>query len=245
MKVIVTRPSPDAEIFAREAASIGAEPVLSPVMAIRVRETTIDLAGAAALAFTSANGVRAFAALSPARDLKAFAVGAATAEAARGEGFREVEAAEGDVESLSRIISKAKLASHILHLAGSERTGDLVRQLSAKGIAARREVIYDALEIEDLASKAAAILADEGENPFVVFFSPRSARLFLRQAARAGLTKALRGATALCLSAEIAAAVAEAPWSAVLVAQERTSAAMLRLIADAFAERKGRTGAPR
>lgn len=245
MKVIITRPSPDAETFGREVARAGAAPVLSPVMAIRARKLAIDLEGVSALAFTSANGVRAFAARSPARGLKAFAVGAATADAARQSGFAQVEAAQGDVESLAALISAAKPASVVLHLAGSERAGDLVGFLAARGVRARREVIYDADEIEDLAPKAAAILADDKEYPAVVFFSPRSGRLFLRQAARAGLTERLCNAAALCFSAEIAAAIEGVRWSTVRIAPERTAEAMLRLIEVALAERKGRTVAPR
>ena len=92
---------------------------------------------------------------------------------------------------------------------------------------------------------AAAILADGRENPLVVFFSPRSARLFLGQAARAGLTESLRNAVALCLSADIAAAAQGARWLAVRVAPELTAQAMLDFVESALAERKGRIAAPR
>lgn len=245
MKLIVTRPSPDAETFARAAARLGAEPILSAVMAIRAREIPIDLASVSALAFTSANGARAFAALSPARGLKVYAVGAATAAAARAAGFDDVEAAQGDVESLAALVAAAKPAARVLHLAGSRRAGELTRLLAAKGVAARREVLYDAEEIADMTPDAAAILADGRENPLVVFFSPRSARLFLGQAARAGLTESLRNAVALCLSADIAAAAQGARWLAVRVAPELTAQAMLDLVESALAERKGRIAAPR
>ncbi len=245
MKVIVTRPSPDAELFARDVARIGAAPVLSPVMAIRARDMMIDLEDVTALAFTSANGVRIFAALSPSRDLQVFAVGATTAMEARKFGFSDVAAAQGDVESLAMLISETKQPGAILHLAGSERAGDLVRLLAAKGSGARRDVIYDAVEIEDLSTKAAAIFADPTEMPAIVFFSPRSARLFLGQVQRAGLSERLRDAAALCLSGEVAAAICEARWSAVRVARARTAEAMLRLVEDTLAERKGRIAAPR
>lgn len=245
MKVIVTRPSPDAERFAAELRRIGADPALSPAMAILRREGAIDLEGAFALAFTSANGVRAFAALSGVRDLPVFAVGPATAEAARDAGFASVSTAEGDVESLAALISQSKPAGMVLHLAGGERAGDLVEALVRKGVKARRAVIYDAVEIEDLAPGAKAILADAGEKPAVVFFSPRSARLFLAQAARAALSDRLKGCLALCLSDDIAAAIRAEDWSAIRVASGRSGDAMLRLVAEAISERNGRTDAPR
>ncbi len=245
MKVIVTRPFPDVERFAAELARVGADPVMSPAMAILRRDSAVDLEGVGALALTSANGVRAFAAVSDVRTLPVFAVGPATAEAAREAGFAGVSAAAGDVESLAELISQSKPASIVLHLAGSERAGDLVEALVRKGVKARRAVIYDAVEIEDLAPGAKAILADPDEKPAVVFFSPRSARLFLAQAKRAALLDRLKDCLALCLSDEIAAAIRAEKWSAIRVATGRDGEAMLRLVTEVISERKGRTDAPR
>jgi len=245
MKVIVTRPSPEAETFACEVGRIGAEAVLSPVMAIRARSVAVDLNSIEALAFTSSNGVRAFVGLSADRRLPVFAVGAATADAALTAGFSMVSAARGEVGSLATLIFEAKPSGVILHLAGSARAGDLVQLLSAKGIRARRQVIYDAVEIEEIGSQAAAILADGMQEPAIVFFSPRSARIFVRQAERAGLLGSLRRSIALCFSEEIAEALSDVDWSAVRFASERTSAAMLSLVEEELAGRKGRTIAPR
>lgn len=245
MKVIITRPSPDAEAFAREIAAIGGEPVISPVLAIRARQGAIDLGNAGALAFTSSNGVRAFAAGSTERSLQVFAVGASTAAAARAAGFTKVEAADGDVESLAALITQAKPARPVIHFAGSERAGDLISALRAGGVAARLMVIYDAVEIENLNEAGREALTAKDEFPIVVFFSPRSARLFNRQAARAGLSGSLAGATALCLSDEIAAAASELSWREVAVAAERTADAMLQLVGATIAGRKGRISDPR
>jgi uroporphyrinogen-III synthase len=241
MKVIITRPSPDAESLAAEVGRLGAEPILSPVMAIRRRDAPLDLAGVGALAFTSLNGVRAFASLSADRDLDVFAVGPATASGAAGLGFDRVLAADGDVESLAALIAKAKPAGPVLHLAGSDRAGDLIRLLADYGVPARREVIYDAVEIETLSRSAHGVLAGESENPAVVFFSPRSAGLFLKQASRAGLEARLADATALCLSRDVAKLAGDARWKRLLVADARNTEAMLRLIKAMLAERKGRT----
>ena len=245
MKVIVTRPSPDAEAFAAAAARLGADPLISPVMAIRNREASLDLSGISALAFTSSNGVRAFAALSSERSFKVFAVGEATAAAATLAGFSEVDIATGDVESLSALILKSKPTRSVLHLAGSERAGDLVRHLSLKGVSARRAVIYEAVKIDHMTPEAARALSEIGNSSAVVLFSPRSARLFLDQARRDGVLDQLRSATAFCLSGEVAEEASESRWQTTLVAEERNAAAMLRLVERLIAGRKGRTGAPR
>ncbi|HOP18912.1 MAG TPA: hypothetical protein PK585_02440, partial [Amphiplicatus sp.] len=69
MRIIVTRPAPDAEAFAALARAAGFEPVFSAVMTIDFGKAAPSLNGVGALAFTSANGVRAFCGLSGGRSL--------------------------------------------------------------------------------------------------------------------------------------------------------------------------------
>ncbi len=245
MKIIITRPSPDAEVFAGEISRLGAEPVMSPVMAIRMRRAPVDLGGVGALAFTSANGVRAFCANSSTRNHPVFAVGEATAAAATAAGFADVSAAKSDVESLATLIAMAKPSSVVLHLAGSARAGDLAALLAAKGVAARRAVLYDAEKIARLSPEAEAALLKNPRDVAVALFSPRSARLFVEQVASAGLTGQLREALALCLSADVAAAACETGWNAVEIAPSRKMEAMAQLVAAALSGRKGRIGSSR
>ena len=131
-RVIVTRPEEDAARFSTALAGAGFAPALSPVLAIKFRDAAepLDaaLAGAGGLAFTSANGVRAFARLTSRRDLPAFAVGRVSAAEATEAGFSDVAAASGDVESLAAVIADAagRLNGPVAHIAGSERRGDLI-----------------------------------------------------------------------------------------------------------------------
>ena len=71
------------------------------------REPKVD-APFAALAFTSVNGVAAFAALTPRRDRPVFAVGDATAQAAHDAGFADVLSASGDLRDLARHLQTAR-----------------------------------------------------------------------------------------------------------------------------------------
>jgi uroporphyrinogen-III synthase len=59
------------------------------------------VSGVGALAFTSVNGVEAFAARSAWRETRVFAVGAATAAAARAAGFADIVSSEGGVTALA------------------------------------------------------------------------------------------------------------------------------------------------
>lgn len=233
-RVIVTRPSPDAEAFAAELARAGFAPILSPAMAIRTREGPVDLAGVGALAFTSANGVRAFAENSPVRGLPVFAVGEATAAEAKAQGFDVAAVGQGDVESLARIVSDAKRRGRIdgavLHVAGGDRAGDLVALLESEGVPARRAVLYVAEPVTDLSGAARAALAETPPAEWVAFFSPRTARLFIAQTGRAGLGDRLENVGALCLSEAVADAARAAPFARVAVAAARSGAAMIEAL---------------
>src|SRR5207302_7953240 len=101
MRALVTRPIEDAAPLAAALKARGIEAVVVPMMSIWPIGTPPRLDGIAALLFTSANGVRAFAGLSERRDLPCFAVGPATAAALTEAGFTPVAIAGGHVEALA------------------------------------------------------------------------------------------------------------------------------------------------
>ena len=133
-----------------------------------------------AILFTSANGVRAFAGLSPRRDIGVLAVGDATAAAARAAGFTAVESAGGDVGDLVRL-TKQRLkpeAGPLFHAAGSAVAGDLARLLGEGGFTLRRRMLYESNAATDFTPAArSALLA--GQVDQVVLFSPRTAATFV------------------------------------------------------------------
>jgi uroporphyrinogen-III synthase len=230
MDVINTRPSLDADSFSWAIRAAGAKVILSPVLDIRFRDGAATVEPGESLAFTSANGVRAFARVNADRDLRVFAVGAATAEEARRAGFCDVSAADGDVASLAGLIAKAKGPSKILHLAGSDRAGDLVAALAESGVSARRLVLYEATPIPCLSDAARNALADKPQNCAVGLFSPRSAALFLMQCANSSVEKQLSRAKLFAFSDAVAAAATPGRWGGVKIATERTLDAMAALI---------------
>ncbi|MGI8842005.1 MAG: uroporphyrinogen-III synthase, partial [Caulobacteraceae bacterium] len=119
MKTVwITRAPPGAEATAERVRALGFAPVVAPLLAVRaVGEGPIDLVGVGALAFTSANAVAAFAARSPEGVVPVFAVGEATAAAARAAGFSAVVSADGDVAALAATIAAraGALTGAVLH----------------------------------------------------------------------------------------------------------------------------------
>jgi uroporphyrinogen-III synthase len=231
MRVLVTRPEDDARALVAALTARGHGALVEPMLTIAPAEgveAPLDLDGVQALVFTSANGVRAFARLSAVRALPAFTVGAASAAAARSAGFARVESAEGDVDDLARlIIARLEPKAGALYQAAARRlAGDLKGALERAGFTLRRQVLYEAKPVTALSPGLRADLA-AGRLDAASFFSPRTAKTFVRLVARAGLGGACAGLRALALSAAVAAELRALPWREVLVAERPDQGALL------------------
>lgn len=232
MRILLTRPREDSERLAETLSARGHDVLIEPLFSIHPDlDAALDLDGVQALLLTSANGARAFALRSARRDLKVLAVGDATAAAARGFGFADVESASGDVADLTRLV-RARLRPEdgtLLHAAGSVVAGDLAGDLEAGGFAVRRTVLYRAEPVDRL-SDATCDALRAGEIDLAVFFSPRTAATFVSLARAAGVDTACAGVVLLGLSPAVTAAAGELPWRARLTASEPTEAALLEAI---------------
>lgn len=115
-------------------------------MAIRpIPQAAPDLTGVAALVFTSANGVAAFAALTPDRSRPVFTVGDATAQAARAAGFARVRSASGDLDRLAALlIAQGPAVGPLLVPGAREPAGDLPALLRGR-VEARALPVYEAV----------------------------------------------------------------------------------------------------
>lgn len=178
-RIWITRAQPGAAATAERVRALGHDPVVAPLLAVRRCEgVAVDLTGVAALAFTSANGVRAFADVSGERALRVFAVGAATAQAARAAGFTSVLSADGDVEALAEGIAarRGELKGAVLHPGAAEPAGDLAGALEKHGVEARRLVLYETAPVPVDAEAAASL----GRSDAVLLHSPRAAQVLAK-----------------------------------------------------------------
>jgi uroporphyrinogen-III synthase len=178
-KIWITRAQPAAEATAERVRALGHEAVVAPLLTVRDLDgVDIDLTGAAALAFTSANGVRAFAEKSGERGLKVFAVGAATAQAARQAGFRSVLSADGDVTALAHALAgrRGELKGAVVHAGAAEPAGDLVGELTGQGVEARRLALYETTPADLSETQTRSLVKSD----VVLLHSPRAARALAR-----------------------------------------------------------------
>jgi uroporphyrinogen-III synthase len=229
VRVLLTRPRAQADPLARTLRGRGYEVRIEPMLAVVFLDGVApDLDGVAAILFTSANGVRAFARRSSCRERAVFAVGDATAAAAREAGFANVESAAGDVASLAALVAERldPAAGTLLHVSGRSVAGDLAGDLEGRGFALRRAVLYRTEPAREFSPGLKKSLA-RGHLDVVLFFSPRTAAAFVEGVARAGLSRTLGGLTALCLSEAVAGRLRGFGWRRVEVAERLDAVAML------------------
>src|SRR5688572_18218784 len=132
MRIWVTRTQPGAQATAQRLTHLGHEAVVAPVLTYRpLPNASLDLARAAALAFTSRNAVEAFAGLSDRRDLPVYANGETTAAAARRIGFSHIDHADGGVAQLAELIIKTGVSGLIVWPGPTEPAGDLPALVAA------------------------------------------------------------------------------------------------------------------
>lgn len=242
MRILVTRPEPEAQRFAAQLKEHGLDAVVAPLMSIERDEAPLPpLNGVQALVFTSANAVRAYAAKAGRIDLPVYAVGEATAAAARSAGYAKVVSAGSNAEGLAALlagrIDPAK--GPLFHPTGADQAGDLAGTLRARGFELRQAVLYRAAAATELPAAARAAL-ENGDVAGVALFSPRSAEIFVALATAAGLGATLAALDAFCLSRAVAAALeGKAAWRAIRVAARPNAEALIALIrAERTEERK-------
>jgi uroporphyrinogen-III synthase len=235
VRLLVTRPEEDSTPLADALAALGHEAVMAPLLTIRFFDDAPLPEGAwQALLVTSANGARALGRREDARpllQLPVFAVGAASADAARAAGFAHVEAAGGDVEALAGHVPEALApgGGPLLHVAGSAVAGDLAALLGAKGFSVERAVLYEATLAKTLPGVAREAL-EGGTLDGVVLYSPRTARAFASLVVDAGLQACVSGLAAYCLSPAVAAALERLPGLTVKIARQPDQAGLLFLL---------------
>jgi uroporphyrinogen-III synthase len=232
MRALVTRPRAEAQALAALLARRGVESVVEPM--IDIVETGFappDLGGVQAILCTSANGVRTLAQASAERGLPIFAVGDATALAARDAGFVRVESAGGDVGGLARLVRRRlrPAGGRLLHVAGSDVAGDLAGTLSAAGFAVDRAVLYAARAAARLSPAACRLIA-AGRIDLALFFSPRSSAIFTRLAGEAEVSAGLAPTIAISISTGADAPLAGLPFRERVVAGAPTQAALVACV---------------
>ena len=213
MRLLVTRPEPDATRDAGMLAARGQEAVLAPLLTIEfIGDVPLDLVGAQALIVTSRNALRALTShrrLDEARKLPLFAVGEATARAAQDLGFGKVVKGPGTGASLAELITRKLNPERgpLVHLAGESLAFDLKSALETQGFSLRQPVLYRAVAARELPAEALSSLK-AGELDGAILMSPRTAKTFALLIDKHGVVTQAKRLVCYCLSQAVAEVLA-------------------------------------
>jgi uroporphyrinogen-III synthase len=216
-RILILRPQPGADQSARLARSFGLEPTVAPLFTVGpLAWEPVEAAGFDAVMMTSANAARhGEPGLAPLTLLPCYAVGEATAAAAREAGFGRVTAGDGDAENLIGLCARDGV-SNLLHLCGREH-----RSVERPGLRVERRIVYASDAVSTLPPAAREAL--EG-GAVALLHSPRAAALFRH------LVEA-RGSIAIAAISGAAAEAAGDGWLAREAAPQPTDEALLELAA--------------
>ena len=237
MRVLITRPEPDASELAGQLASIGVDAALAPLLSIVYEPIEpAALAGASALVATSRNALQALnrsQALSAARKLPVFAVGPATSALAKQMGFPVVISGPGTASALVATIQDhtARLGEGpLVHLAGDSLAFGLAAELARSDIVLNVIPAYRSRPINALPKAVIDGLA-AGHFDAVILMSPRTAQVWQRLIGQAGLAESLGQLTHVCLSAAVADKLQIRSKLKIVVAHEPNGQEIVSLIA--------------
>lgn len=237
MRMLITRPEPDAQATQERLAALGIASGIAPVMTRQTLSTHLPPPeGFAAVALTSTNALRALsdlAPLSPLLDKPVFAVGDRTAHEARQLGFAHVTAADGTLDALATTIALARLDGPVFYPAGKHLSGDLAHALAPHGLMVVTVPVYEMVAETALPPETAHGLT-AGQFDAVLCYSRRTAEIFVALADGLIAPADRRKLACICLSENVAQPLLDHHFSRVLLADHPSEDAMMTL-ALAFA----------
>lgn len=210
-RLLVLRPEPGASATAERARARGLDPIVVPLFEVEpIVWATPEPSGFDGVLLTSANAVRqAGEGLESLRGIKVYAVGEATAEAAREAGFDIAATGEAGVDRLLRSIEPDL---KLLHLCGENHIAVEDARQTVTPLIVYRSKAVDAPDLSDIHGAVAMI------------HSPRAGRHF------AGLIHD-RSSIGIAAISDAAAKAAGAGWKQVAVADQPSDEALLALAA--------------
>jgi uroporphyrinogen-III synthase len=238
MRLLVTRPLPDAEATALRLRAAGHDVIIEPLLRAELLEHA-DAADPTAIAVTSRNGVRALAAWRQSagwRDRPVFAVGAATAATATESGFTDVRSADGDGEALARLIATSlDPGATILYPAAEVRSPAMELALRDSGFDVEVSVAYRMIAADRLPEPVVEALR-AGAIDGVLLYSRQGAAVFLRLMEESQIVAALRRLTVFVLSSAVAGGLDGIEVGRLVVADTPDEDAMMRAVQGTPAE---------
>ena len=235
MRVLVTRPEPDASLTKAALEAAGIEAIVSPLMTFSF-EPVEDLGPGhvQAIIVTSRNAVRSLAkspVLQGLINLPVFAVGPRSARDAHDLGFHGVMEGPGTASELPALIFSHSdpAGGKLVHFAGYKLAFDLEGALKERGFQVQTERCYHAQSAEQFMPAAEDALRS-GQIDAVVLMSPEASRTYARLIGSSGLEAKAADVACICISKSTADALEPFKPKSVNVAERANLEEVLALV---------------
>jgi uroporphyrinogen-III synthase len=234
MRLLVTRPEPDASAFAEELRALGHDPVLQPLLEFRVLEfDTEPLRKADALIITSGASLRALGERGGVEGLAAkplYCVGEQTAKRALASGFKTVlDIGQTGEELAGKIVAAGRKNASLCHVMGEHMAFDIAGALRRAAFAVETVTVYTMEACAGFSPHVDAML-EAGQIDGALLMSPRTAEIFVSLCHRHRSLDCAKTLSYFCLSANVAAKLASLEPVHVLICKKPDKKALLELL---------------
>ena len=182
MRLLITRPEPNASELALKVEALGHQTHIEPLMSVKfIEDETID-GDFSAIILTSQNTVKALVhqnSITKYLDTPVFAVGNTTTKAAKEAGFNQVFEGSGNVQSLlPEIIKQVSTGAFpILYPSGEDIAYDIGKDLELAGYTYVRQVLYKTVAATSFSDKLTNLI-HYGELDGVILLSPKTSAIW-------------------------------------------------------------------
>lgn len=229
MRILITRPEPEATAFAQTLEPLGFSCVIDPLLEVTYLPLSQGMPMEAIPILTSKQAVPALEAF-PYKDRPILTVGTQTAKAVSDLGFTSVRAAGGNVQALFQLIcSEFPKGQPFFYLSGRQISFDLSQALTHRGYRCHPAVVYET-RFKSFSPLTIASLKN-GQIQGIVFMSLNTVKAFVESWWGAGGSSAmLKDVCAFALSPVIADALEHQPWACIETAPHPTAAHLINLM---------------
>ena len=233
-RILVTRPEPGAEATRQTLLTHGFDPVMLPLSSIVpvAAAAPADAERFSAVALTSANAVRNAAPelLQALGELPVYAVGAATADAARERGMQVIWIGSGDASALAgELANRPTAGQRVLYLTGRIRRPEFEETLARKSVPVSAVETYDTAILSYTTDTVLDLLSHETMHGVLVY-SAVAGRALSGLISNPELGHLLESSWFICLSRRIAESLDTVDPERVLVTGSPSESAVLDLL---------------
>ena len=232
MKILITRPEPDASDLALKLVSRGYQVLTAPIVDIvQYKDTLINLERISAVITSSKNGIRALANASNDRSTCLYVVGKGSKEEAERIGYKNINVGPGDAKGLCDLVCKQLSPSDddLLCASGMHQSFDMHKYLISKNFSITKVVLYEVKAKKNFPIKIIRAMKNK-EIDALLFYSPRVAELFVKFLKEKNLVKQACNFDVICISKKVAKKIENIGWQRVLIAESPDQSSIFSLL---------------